>query len=64
MSLITALHDRWVRVMRAMKSADFTRAMTHPEHGLITVDYLLALYAWHGPHHVGHVTALRRREGW
>lgn len=64
LSLVTALHDRWVRMMRAMKPADFTRTMTHPEHGTITVDYLLALYAWHGPHHVAHVTGLRKRESW
>jgi uncharacterized damage-inducible protein DinB len=64
LALITALHDRWVRVMRAMRPGDFARTMTHPEHGSITVDYLLALYAWHGPHHVGHITALREREHW
>jgi uncharacterized damage-inducible protein DinB len=64
LSLISALHDRWVRILEKMKPTEFTRTMTHPEHGLITVDYLLALYAWHGPHHVGHVTALRKREGW
>ena len=23
-----------------------------------------ALYAWHGRHHVAHVTALRERMGW
>jgi hypothetical protein len=22
------------------------------------------LYAWHGAHHVGHVKALRARQGW
>jgi hypothetical protein len=24
----------------------------------------LALYAWHGRHHVAHITALRERSGW
>ena len=24
----------------------------------------VALYAWHGKHHVAHVTALRERMGW
>jgi hypothetical protein len=56
LSLLTALHDRWVRLLRGMKQEDFLRACTHPEHGPITIDYLLALYAWHGPHHTGHIT--------
>jgi hypothetical protein len=54
-NLLTALHDRWVRLLRGMKPADFQRACTHPEHGPITIDFLLALYAWHGPHHTGHI---------
>lgn len=62
--LLTALHDRWVRLLRSLKPADFAKTMTHPEHGAISIDYLLALYAWHGPHHVGHITGLRKREGW
>jgi hypothetical protein len=28
------------------------------------LDELLALYAWHGRHHVAHITELRKREGW
>ena len=36
----------------------------HPEQGPITNDWLLQVYAWHGDHHVAHVTALRQREGW
>jgi uncharacterized damage-inducible protein DinB len=64
LSLLTALHDRWVRLLRSLKPGDFSKTMTHPEHGAITIDYLLSLYAWHGPHHVAHVTGLRKREGW
>ena len=25
---------------------------------------LLQIYAWHGKHHVAHITSLREREGW
>ena len=55
LALLTALHERWVRLLKSMKPEDFLRTVTHPDHGPITVDFLLALYAWHGPHHVGHV---------
>ena len=30
----------------------------------MTLDSMLQLYAWHGPHHVAHITTLRQREGW
>ena len=59
-TLLTALHERWVKLLESMKPQDFSRTVTHPEHGPITVDFLLALYAWHGPHHVGHVKLVRQ----
>jgi hypothetical protein len=30
----------------------------------MTIDELLALYAWHGYHHTAHITGLRQRMGW
>ena len=64
LDLLTALHDRWVTLLRAMTPADFGRKITHPEMGLITLDTLVALYSWHGRHHTAHVTGLRERMGW
>ena len=64
LALLELLHRRWVRVIDGMSEEDFLRRVTHPEIGEITLDTLLQLYAWHGPHHVAHVTALREREGW
>jgi uncharacterized damage-inducible protein DinB len=64
LDLLEALHDRWVRLLGELSERDFTRRLNHPENGIITNDFLLALYAWHGRHHVGHVTGLRDRMGW
>lgn len=65
LTLLDTLHDRWVRVLRAMKPADFSRPLVHPEHGTeLTLDQMLALYEWHGKHHTAHVTRLRERSGW
>jgi hypothetical protein len=64
LALLDALHARWVLLLRSLAGADWTRAFRHPERGLITLEQNLALYAWHGRHHVAHVTALREREGW
>jgi len=64
LDLLTALHARWVTLLRAMGPTDFTRPIRHPELGLITLDTLLALYSWHGRHHTAHVTSLRDRMRW
>jgi uncharacterized damage-inducible protein DinB len=64
LALLENLHGRWVALLRSMSDAEFTRTVRHPEHGLIDVDQLLALYAWHGRHHTGHITSLRARNGW
>ncbi len=64
LALLENLHERWVKLWRSLKPADFERTLRHPESGLKTVDWLLALYSWHGAHHVAHVTELRKRMRW
>jgi uncharacterized damage-inducible protein DinB len=64
LSLLGALHDRWVRLLRSMSEKDFQRKLNHPDMGAMTLDALLALYAWHGRHHVAHITSLRERKAW
>jgi uncharacterized damage-inducible protein DinB len=65
LALLEALHRRWVALLQRLDAGDGARRLRHPEHGrLMTIDELLALYAWHGEHHVAHVTGLRERMGW
>lgn len=64
LALLDALHRRWVILMESMTEEDFKRPLQHPVNGAMSLDRLLQMYAWHGRHHVAHVTALRRREGW
>lgn len=65
LTLLEVLHARWVMLLRAMRPDDFLRKLNHPEWGApLTLDALLALYAWHGRHHTAHITSLREREGW
>jgi uncharacterized damage-inducible protein DinB len=64
LALNESLHQRWVALMRGMSAADFARKFYHPERGAMTLDETLALYAWHGRHHVAHITSLRERKGW
>lgn len=64
LALLEALHQRWVMLLGSLSPNDFFRTLLHPEHGTINVDFLLQLYAWHGRHHVAHITSLRERMGW
>jgi uncharacterized damage-inducible protein DinB len=64
LALLDALHRRWVILLEALSEADWRRTFRHPEWGDIPLERTLALYAWHGRHHVAHVTALRERMGW
>ena len=64
LALLEAVHERWVAFLRSLGEADWARTFNHPELGVVSLDRNLALYAWHGRHHVAHVTALRERMGW
>jgi uncharacterized damage-inducible protein DinB len=64
LALLENLHKRWVVFLRSLAPADWSRKFRHPELGTLTLEQNLALYAWHGRHHVAHVTALRERQGW
>jgi uncharacterized damage-inducible protein DinB len=65
LALLESLHRRWVLLLRELTPADLNRRFRHPEHGrTMALDEVLALYAWHGRHHVAHITSLRRRMGW
>ncbi len=56
LTLLEGLHARWVRLLESMTAADFSRVFRHPELGTIRLEQNLALYAWHGKHHVAHIT--------
>ncbi|HEV2884889.1 MAG TPA: putative metal-dependent hydrolase [Pyrinomonadaceae bacterium] len=64
LDLLESLHKRWVLFLRSLRGDDFGRTFNHPEIGTVSVDKNLALYAWHGRHHVAHITSLRERSGW
>jgi hypothetical protein len=64
LALLDALHLRWVTLLRSLSPGDWKRTLVHPENGVVDLDRLLGLYAWHGRHHTAHITALRERMGW
>ena len=64
LDLLEALHGRWAFFLRSLQDEDFKRTFRHPEQGIVSLDKNVALYAWHGRHHIAHITSLRDRMGW
>lgn len=64
LALLDALHRRWVLLLQGLEPGDFARTLNHPENGIMTLDAVVAMYAWHGRHHTAHITSLRERIGW
>lgn len=64
LALLDALHARWAVALRALTPEQWNRAFQHPESGKTVLNRAVGMYAWHGRHHVAHITKLREREGW
>ncbi|MCG8469000.1 MAG: putative metal-dependent hydrolase [Gemmatimonadetes bacterium] len=64
LDLLDALHRRWTAWLGGLPEDAWGRLLHHPEHGDLRLDQLLAMYAWHGDHHIAHITELRTREAW
>ena len=64
-TLLYALHTRWHAALSDLTVQDWQRRLFHPEANKeMTLWYLLGNYAWHGKHHVAHITSLRERNDW
>ena len=64
LTLLDSLHARWMQLLRSLKPEEWKRSFRHPQLGEVSLEKNLALYAWHGRHHVAHITSLRERNGW
>jgi len=65
LNFLKALHAKWVVLLRQLKPDQLKREFIHPETKKnVPLDRLIALYAWHGDHHLAHITELKKRNGW
>ncbi len=65
LTLLHALHQRWVTAIKDLTEDEWQKTIFHPEHKKqMSLWELLGMYAWHGKHHVQHIIALRERKGW
>ena len=59
--LLKALHTKWVILLKALSPADLKREFTHPEtKQQVKLERTVAMYAWHGEHHLGHINSLKK----
>ncbi len=64
-TLLHALHQRWYASLSELSDEQWQRTIFHPEQKkAITLWHLLGMYAWHGKHHVAHITELIERNNW
>ena len=61
LGILDGVHNRLHRLLETLGPGDFARRAHHPQHGQITLDWLLQLYAWHGNHHIGHLRLAKER---
>lgn len=65
LTLLHALHQRWGAAIRNLRDDQWERTVFHPEQKVkLSLWQLLGSYAWHGKHHVAHITSLRERMKW
>jgi hypothetical protein len=60
LGILDGVHHRLHRLLTTLDAEAFARTAHHPQHGAVTLDWLLQLYAWHGRHHIGHLGLVRR----
>jgi hypothetical protein len=65
LALLKALHAKWITLLRQLSSSDLSKEFYHPDtkkHQRL--DRIIAMYAWHGEHHLAHITELKSSRGW
>lgn len=58
------LHQRWYTLLISLEPDDFHRTFYNPESGIVSLNTALGLYAWHGRHHIAHITSLCELMNW
>lgn len=62
LNFLKALHVKWVTLLRLLKPEDLRREFFHPETKKhVRLDRSIALYAWHGDHHLGHLEIVAKK---
>lgn len=64
-ALLKALHAKWISLLRNLTKEDLKKQFLHPDSKkYVRIDNMMGMYAWHGDHHLAHITSLKDRNGW
>ena len=59
LAMLESLHSRWLTLLHHLSEAQWQRTFYHPgSQKTATLEQTLALYAWHGRHHLAHLQLL------
>jgi hypothetical protein len=59
LKFLEALHSKWVVLLKSLTTTDLQKSFVHPEtERQMRLDQLIALYAWHGEHHLAHLNLI------
>ena len=63
LEFLAVLHAKWVMLLRSLSREQLSRRFTHPVSGPTELAWNVGNYAWHGRHHLAHITNTIEREG-
>jgi hypothetical protein len=65
LALLEGLHFRLAYLLNSLSDSDLEKSFIHPEHNAsFQIKEIIGTYAWHGLHHLAHITELKKRKGW
>ena len=60
-NMLKALHIKWTALLKLLKPEDLQKEFFHPDNKKhVRLDRQIALYAWHGDHHLGHLEIIAK----
>lgn len=64
LDILKGVHKRWVRLLEFVSKDEWSKTLNHPENSVMDLKRVTAHYAWHGNHHLAHITTLKERRNW
>ncbi|MED4124806.1 putative metal-dependent hydrolase [Halalkalibacterium halodurans] len=61
LQLLESLHERWTCLLKNLTATQLQRTYQYPDGNKMRIEQSIALYAWHGNHHLAHIQQALRR---
>jgi len=64
-TLLFCIHEKLIRILRSLNEEELNRTYYHSQYERsFSIKDVICLYAWHGNHHLAHITSLKNRMNW